>query len=179
MGKTILGSGGMGIGSIPSMGSDIDWKKLMMGGVTHEGNVDLLNPQQQQYLGSAMGGLSQLGQQQDPQQFQQMFQQSFVDPAQQQMQRQTIPGIKESFMGMDESGSSALNQALSQSATDLSTALGGQMMNQFNLGQNRQAHSLGMLGQMSGQQIVSPMIHEQEGVLGNIIDAIGRMLGGN
>ena len=152
--------------------------KTLMGSVTNEGNVDLLTESQQQYLGSAMGGLNQMGQQQDPQEFQSMFQKSFVDPAQQAMQRQVIPGIKEQFMGMEESGSSALNQALSQSATDLSTALGSQYMNQYNLGQNRQMQSLGTLGQMAGQRTFSPMIHEQEGILGNIIDALGRIGGG-
>lgn len=136
----------------------------MLGGVSHEGNVDLLNPQQQQYLSGAMQGT-------DPQQFQDMFQKSFVDPAQQTMQRQIIPGIKEQFMGMDESGSSALNQALAQSATDLSTNLGGQYMNQYNLAQGR-----GM--QAAGQQQFSPMIHEQQGILGDIIKAIGAMAGG-
>jgi len=152
--------------------------KTMLGGVTHEGNVDLLSPSQQQYLGSAMGGLSQMGQQQDPQQFQEMFQKSFVDPAQQQMQRQIIPGIKESFMGMDESGSSALNQALSQSATDLSTSLGSQQMNQYNLGQNRQMGALGQLGQMAGTKTFEPMIQQQQGLAGPLIGAAGQIGGG-
>jgi hypothetical protein len=136
----------------------------MLGGVSHEGNVDLLTPEQQKYLSGAMQGT-------DPKQFQEMFQKSFVDPAQQNMQRQIIPGIKEQFMGMDESGSSALNQALSQSATDLTTSLGSQYMNQYNLAQNR-----GM--QAAGQQQFSPMIHEQQGILGDIIKAIGAMAGG-
>jgi len=136
----------------------------MLGGATHEGNIDLLTGGQQDFLSGQMQG-------QDPGQFESMFQKSFVDPAQQQMQRQTIPGIKEQFMGMDETSSSALNQALSQSATDLNTSLGSQRMNQYNLGQNR-----GL--QAAGQSQFSPMIHEQEGILGNIIDAIGRILGG-
>ena len=138
--------------------------KTMMGGVTNEGNVDLLTEEQQKYLSGAMQGT-------DPKQFQEMFQKSFVDPAQQNMQRQIIPGIKEQFMGMDESGSSALNQALSQSATDLTTSLGSQYMNQYNLAQNR-----GM--QAAGQHQFSPMIHEQQGILGDIIKAIGAMAGG-
>ena len=148
----------------------------MMGG--YEQGPSMLTPEQQSYLSSAMGGLGQMGQQMDPAQFQQMFQQSFVDPAQQMMQRQIIPGIKEQFMGLDETGSSALNQALSQSATDLSTALGSQLMNQYNLGQNRQMQGYGLMGQLAGQRTYSPMIHEQEGILGNIIDAIGRLGGG-
>jgi len=135
----------------------------MLGGATHEGNVDLLTGQQQGFLSNQMQG-------QDPQQFEDMFQKSFVDPAQQQMQRQIIPGIKEQFMGMDETGSSALNQALSQSATDLSSSLGSQRMNQWNLGQNR-----GMSA--AGTKQFSPMIHEQQGILGDIIKAIGAIAG--
>jgi len=135
-----------------------------MGGVTRGENIDLLTPQQQSFLSQAMQG-------QDPQQFQEMFQKSFVDPAQQTMQRQIIPGIKEQFLGMDESGSSALNQALSQSATDLSGMLGSQLMNQYNLGQAR-----GL--QAAGQQQFSPMIHQQQGILGDIIKALGGIGGG-
>ena len=150
----------------------------MLGGVSHEGNVDLLSPDQKGFLTQSMEGLSSQSQQQDPQQFQDMFQKSFVDPAQQTMQRQIIPGIKEQFMGMDESGSSALNQALSQSATDLSSSLGSQQMNQYNLGQNRQMQAGGLLGQTAAQKQFSPMVHEQEGILGNIIDMIGRLGGG-
>lgn len=136
----------------------------MMGGVSHEGNIDLLTPQQQQFLGGQMQGA-------DPQQFEQMFQKSFIDPAQQAMQRQIIPGIKEQFMGMDESGSSALNQALAQSATDLSSSLGSQYMNQYNLAQGR-----GMTA--AGQTQFSPMIHEQQGILGDIIKALGSIIPG-
>ncbi|MFO7881203.1 MAG: hypothetical protein R6U52_01535 [Kosmotogaceae bacterium] len=93
------------------------------------------------------------------------------------MQRQIVPALKESYLG-EESGSSALNQALSQSATDLSSALGSQLMNQYNLGQQRQIGALGQMGQLAGQRTFSPMIHEQEGILGNIIDMLGRLGGG-
>lgn len=137
--------------------------KTLMGGVTNEGNAQLLTPQQQQYLSGAMQGT-------DPKQFEDMFQKSFVDPAQQNLQRQVIPGIKEQFMGQDESGSSALNQALSQSATDLTSSLGSQYMNQYNMAQGR-----GM--QAAGTQQFSPMIHEQQGILGDIIKMIGNLGG--
>ncbi len=151
--------------------------KTMMGGTSHQGNVDLLTPEQQSFLSQAMGGMGQMGQSMDPEQFQQMFQQSFVDPAQQMMQRQIIPGIKEQFLG-DESGSSALNQALSQSATDLSTALGSQMMNQYNIGQQRQMGALGQLGQMAGQRTFEPMMQQQQGILGPLIGMLGQLGGG-
>lgn len=149
--------------------------KTMMGGVSHEGNVNLLTPEQMSYLSQALQGASDMAQPMSPDQLQGLFQKSFVDPAQQMMQRQIIPGIKEQFMGLDESGSSALNQALSQSATDLSTALGSQLMNQYNLGQNRRLQSLGLMGQLSGQRTFMPMIHEQPGILGDIISALGNI----
>jgi len=110
----------------------------------------------------------------DPSQFQQMFQQSFVDPATQMLQRQIVPGIKEAYLG-DEKGSSALNQALAQSATDLSTALGSQLMNQYNIGQNRQIGALGNLGQLSGQQTF-PLL-QQQGLLGPLLGAAGNLGG--
>lgn len=150
--------------------------KTMMGGVSHEGNVNLLTPEQMGYLSQALQGTSDMSQPMSPEQLQGLFQKSFVDPAQQMMQRQIIPGIKEQFMGLDESGSSALNQALSQSATDLSTSLGSQLMNQYNLGQNRRLQSLGLMGQLSGQKTFTPMIHEQQGILGDIISALGQVM---
>jgi len=118
-----------------------------------------------------------MGQPMDMNQFNQMFQKSFVDPAQQTMQRQVIPGIKEQFMGMDESGSSALNQALSQSATDLSTSLGGQYMNQWNQQQGQQLQALGLTGQMAGQRTFDPMIQQTQGILGPLIGMLGQLGG--
>jgi len=149
--------------------------QTMLGGVENKGNLDLLTPEQQQYLSSAMSGLGQMGQEQSPEQFNQLFQKSFVDPAQQMMQRQIIPGIKEQFMGMDESGSSALNQALSQAATDLSSSLGSQLMNQYNIGQNRQLGALQGLGGLAGQKTFEPMIQQRQGILGPLIGALGQI----
>ena len=149
--------------------------KTMMGGVSHVGNVDLLTPEQKSFLTSAMGGLGQLGQPMSPEAFQQMFQKSFVDPSTQMMQRQIVPALKEAYLG-EESGSSALNQALAQSATDLSTALGGQLMNQYNLRQQRQIGAIGQMGQLAGQRTFEPMI-QQQGILGPLIGALGQMGG--
>lgn len=102
-----------------------------------------------------------------------MFQKSFVDPAQQALQRQIIPGIKEQFLGLDESGSSALNQALAQAATDVSTGLGTQYMNQYNQQQNNQLQALGLLGGLSGQRTFQPMIQQTQGILGPLIGSLG------
>jgi len=128
--------------------------------------------------GEVGGAFSQFLQPFDPEQFESMFQKSFVDPAQQVMQRQTIPGIKEQFMGMDESGSSALNQALAQSATDLSTSLGSQYMNQYNMGQGNLLQALQLMGGLTGQKTFEPMIQQRQGLAGPIIQAIGQAIGG-
>lgn len=150
--------------------------KTLMGGVSHQQNVDLLTPEQQNFLTSAMGGLQQMGQPTDPQQFQQMFQESFVDPATQMLQRQVIPALKEAYLG-EETGSSALNQALAQSATDISTNLGQQLMNQYNIGQQRQMGALGGLGGLAGQRTFQPMLQQQKGLAGPLIGLLGQLGG--
>ena len=156
--------------------------KTMMGGVKHEGNVDLLSQEQQGFLGSALspqtqqlsGQAFQQGlQPMDTDSYDKMFQKSFIDPAQQAMQRQIIPGIKEQFMGMDESGSSALNQALAQAATDVSTGLGSQYMNQYNTQQGQQQNLLQLLSGLSGQKTFEPMIHQSQGLLSSLMTGLG------
>jgi hypothetical protein len=100
-----------------------------------------------------------------------MFQQSFVNPSIQNLQRNVIPSLKESFLGQDESGSSSLNRALAQSATDLSTMLGSQQMNQYNqqIGQGLQA---------SGINQFMPLINQRQGLLPGSINAFSSALGG-
>lgn len=119
--------------------------------------------------------LGQFLQPYDPQQYDEMFQKSFVDPAQQQLQRQIIPGIKESMLGANESGSSALNQALSQAATDVSTALGSQYMNQFNQQNQNALQALGLMGGYAGQQQFQPYFQQRQGILGPLIGAGGQL----
>ena len=139
--------------------------RTLLGGIESEGNVDLLTPEQQNFLSSILGRSN------DPGQFNDMFQRSFVNPSLQTLQRQVIPGIKESFLGQDESGSSALNRALAQSATDLSTMLGSQQMNQYNqqIGQGLQA---------SGINQFKPLINQRQGLLPGAINALAAGLGG-
>ena len=106
------------------------------------------------------------------------YKKSFIEPAQQSLQRDIIPTIKENFLGLDESGSSSLNRALSQSATDLSSLLGQGMLGQYNqMGTNRLS-ALSGLGGLAGQQTFSPMISNQQGILGGLLGAGGRVLGG-
>lgn len=136
-----------------------------MNGISQEGSVDLLTPEQQNFLSSILGRSN------DPGQFGDMFQQSFVNPSLQTLQRQIIPGLKESFLGQDESGSSSLNRALAQSATDVSSMLGGQQMNQYNqqIGQGLQA---------SGINQFMPLINQRQGLLPAGINAFSSALGG-
>jgi len=148
--------------------------KTFTGGVSHEGNVSMLTPEQEALYSQ---GITQLGPQflqafgsflqpQNMEDYQDLFQQAYVDPAMQTLQRQILPGIQQQFADAGAGSSSALNQALAQSATDLSTQLGQQFGNFY---QQQQANQLGALGAFmpySTQQTFSPMIHEQQGLLG-------------
>lgn len=94
------------------------------------GQAELMTPEQQQFLKTlisglggqaqgALGGLLQ-GYSED------LFQQGVVDPAMRQYQQQILPALQERFVDANASSSSALNQALTQSAGDLSNVLAGQ-----------------------------------------------------
>jgi Chaperone of endosialidase len=159
--------------------------KTFMGGATHEGNVDLLTPEQKQFLSGILGpnagqasqAYGQMLQPYNPEQFQDFYQKSFIDPAQQVLQRQIIPGLKENFLGLDESGSSALNRALAQSATDVSTALGSGILGQYNQYQANRLSALSGLGGLAGSQTFQPMISQSQGILGPLIGAAGTVGG--
>jgi len=162
--------------------------KTWMGGSTHEGNIDLLTPQQQSYLSQGLNpqnaqaagqAYNQFLQPYNPEMFGELFQKSFVDPAQQQLQRNIIPTIKESFMGMDESGSGALNRALAQSATDVGTNLGSQYMNLYNQQAAQRMNALQQLGGMAGQKTFAPHLSQQQGLAGPLIQALGSIVGGS
>lgn len=156
--------------------------KVLMGNTSHEGNVSMLTPEQQQLFSQTIGQLgpdfmSSLGQFMQPQgvgDYQELFQQSYIDPAMQAMQTQILPQIQQRFTDANAGSSSALNQALSQSATDLSTALGSQF-GQFMQGQQQnQLNALGMFGNMANQQTFSPLIQQQQGLAGPLIGAAGK-----
>lgn len=131
-----------------------------------------MGPQQQQF---ASGAYSDLLQPYNQQGFGDLFQKSFIDPAQQALQRQIIPGIKEQFLGVDESGSGSLNRALAQSASDVSTGLGQQYMNFYNQQQANKLGALGQLGGLSGQRTFEPQIEQTQGILGPLIAALGQI----
>lgn len=151
-----------------------------MGGSENLGNVNLLTPEQSNYLSSSLspnGNYSEFLQPYDPQNFQDLFQKSFVEPAQQHLQRDIIPALKEGFLGLDESGSGALNRALAQSATDVSTGLGQQYMNFYNQQQANKLGALGQLGGMAGQHTFMPHINQIQGLLPGILNALAGLGG--
>lgn len=106
---------------------------------------------------------------QSPEAMQSLFQQSYVDPAMQVFEQQMIPGIQQRFVDAGAGSSSALNQALAQSAKDLSTNLGAQY-GQFQQGQ--QQLGLQAAGQLqpyaTGQQF-QPIYQQQQGLAGPLI----------
>lgn len=131
-----------------------------------------MGPQQQQLVSGAYSDFLQPYNQEG---FQDLFQKSFIDPAQQALQQQIIPGLKESFLGVDESGSGSLNRALAQSASDVSTGLGQQYMNFFQQQQAAKQGALGQLGGLAGQRTFEPHIEQLQGILGPIISALGQI----
>lgn len=154
---------------------------LLTGSTTHKDNISMLTPQQQQQMAGFMQNLgpqfqsamSQLMQPMDAQQQQDVFQKSYVEPAQQALQQQLIPGIKESFGGMNASSSSALNQALAQAATDVSTNIGTQYGNFLQNQNQNQLQALSMYAPLLSQQTFSPLIQEKQGIMGPLISAGG------
>ncbi len=142
--------------------------------------ANLLSPEQQKFLSEALGGEGQVGQAfgqfLQPQNYEDMFQKSVIDPAMQAHQQQVIPGLQQRFVDVGAGSSSALNQALSQSATDLSTSLGSKYMDFFQGQQQNTLGALGQLGGLAGQRTFEPQ--QQGGLLGPLIGALGSIFGG-
>jgi hypothetical protein len=148
-----------------------------MGGSEHVGNIDLLSPQQSNFLSQSLSGNNAYGEFLQPynqEAFGDLFQKSFIDPSLQALQRQIIPGLKESFLGLDESGSGSLNRALAQAASDVSTGLGKQYMNFYNQQQQNKLGALGQLGGLAGQRTFEPHIQQIQGILAPFISALGQ-----
>jgi hypothetical protein len=130
-----------------------------------------LGPQYQQ-------ALSQFMQPKGYEDYKGMFEEQYVKPAQQAYERSVLPSIQQRFVDTDAGSSSALNQALAQSASDLSTSLGTQF-GQFMQGQQQnQLQAMGQYNPLMTNQTFSPMLQEREGILGKLIEALGRVGGG-
>jgi hypothetical protein len=130
-----------------------------------------LGPEANQALMGLLGGM-------DPDKMQELFQTSFIDPAMQTYEQQVLPGIQQRFVDANAGSSSALNQALGQSANDLTTMLGSQM-GQFAQGQQQNSlQALGLGNQALGQKQFDPIIQQREGILGPLIGAAGQAAAG-
>src|SRR5690554_228732 len=157
--------------------------KTMMGRTEHKGNVSMLTPEQQQQFSSFLTGLGPQAQQTFQNFLQPMsqedmdavFQKSYVDPAMQAYQQKMIPAIQQSFADANAASSSALNQALAQSAGDLSTSLGSQYGQFFQNQQQQQLQALSQYLPLLTGQTFSPMISQQSGILGPLIGAGGQI----
>lgn len=160
--------------------------QTLLGGSERKENIDLLSPQQQNFLSGVLGQNAGLGanayseflQPSSPAGYEDIFQKSVVDPSLKALQQQIIPGIKEGFLGLDESGSGSLNRALAQAATDVSTNLGSQYLNFFNQQNQNKLGALGQLGGLTGLRTFEPHIEQKEGILGPLLGALGSIGGG-
>lgn len=120
---------------------------------------------------------SQMLQPYDPAQYEDVFTRAVVDPAMQQFQQRIIPSIQQSFVDVGAGSSSALNQALGQSAQDLSTSLGSQYLDFFRQQQANRMAALGQLGGLAGQQQFQPLVSQTGGILGPLLGLTGNLLG--
>jgi hypothetical protein len=154
-----------------------------MGGASQTGTANLLTPEQQQFLSSIYGSANPLAgnafaqflQPLDQQSMQDAFQKGVVDPSMKTFNQQIVPAIQQRFVDANAGSSSALNQALSQSAQDLSTSLGGQYLNFMQGQQGNTLNALGQLGNLTGQRAFSPIVTQQAGVLGPLLGALGQL----
>ncbi len=141
--------------------------------------TDFLNQVLQGQGPQAGAAYQQFLQPYDPSQFQDLFQQAFIDPAMQVYEQQALPAIQQRFVDANAGSSSALNQALGQSAKDLSTALGSQMGQFYQGQQSNQLQALQLLNQLLGQRQFEPSLSTQQkgGLFEPLMGGIERLSG--
>jgi hypothetical protein len=135
-----------------------------------------MSPEQQQFLNSLITGLGPMATQAYPNLLQgyseDLYQTGIVDPSLKQYQNQILPSIQQRFVDANAGSSSALNQALTQSAGDLSNVLAGQ---KINLQQSMSQQQLGALGQILGllnNRQFDPIVQgPQSGLLKDLVGA--------
>ena len=159
--------------------------QALMGGTTRGEDINLLNDQQMGFLNSILSGATPGAAQaiqglinpetQGPQSEQ--FQKSVIDPALLYFNKEVSPAIKQQFLGGEEFDSSALNQALGQAATDLSTSMGSQYSNHLQQQKMNQLQGLNLAGGLSGQRTFEPFMQQQQGLAGPLISAAGTIGG--
>jgi hypothetical protein len=201
-------------------------KSTMGGSVEHTGNVELLTKDQKKFLSGILGSSSKgaakaykdllkrpdepnLKKMLDPSRnvYERLmsegddmsaFKTGVVDPMMMNYNQQVLPGLQQRFVDQNAGSSSALNQALAQSAGDLTTQMGSLYLpfkqNQQNMLLNAaqgnasltnpymdmyktqfggRLSALSGLGGLAGQQTFTPMIHQTEGIAGPLINAAG------
>lgn len=109
------------------------------------------------------------------------YQKGLVNPSIQTYQEQILPSIQERFIDANAGSSSALNQALAKSATDLNSGLSGQLAGLLYQGQQQSSQNqLGALNQilsLLGQRTYEPIVQgPQTGLLKDVIGG-GAQLG--
>jgi len=145
----------------------------------------MLTPEQQQQLSGMLQGLgpqametfNQFLQPMGQEQMDDIFQKSYVDPAMQSYEQQVLPAIQQRFADANAGSSSALNQALGQSAQDLSTSLGSQYGQFFQNQQGMQQNALNQYLPLMTGQTFSPLISQSSGILGPLVGAAGQAAG--
>lgn len=153
------------------------------------GSVDLMTPQQQSFLNSILGttqpqtgqALQSLLGEFDPNQLNDFYQKGLVNPTIRTYNEQVLPAIQQRFGDLNAGSSSALNQALAQSATNISQGLSGQLSGLLYQGQQQgNANQLSALSQilsLLGQRNFSPIIQSPtQGLIGPLIGAGGSAL---
>lgn len=106
----------------------------------------------------------------DPSQYNQYFQQGVADPAMKQYNEQILPSIKSKYHSPHGIYGSALNQAINQSASDLSGNLNSLRANY--LGQSQQQHGAGQLQHVLQQlSLAQAPMNQQAGLVNSVLGA--------
>jgi len=103
-----------------------------------------------------------------------MFQSSVVDPAMKTYEQQMLPGLQQRFVDANASSSSALNQALAQSAGDMSGLLAGQRLDLQQAAAQRQQGALSGLVGLAGGKTMEPIVQgPKPSLLGGLLQGAG------
>lgn len=110
------------------------------------------------------------------------YQKGLVDPSIRTYNEEILPSIQQRFVDANAGSSSALNQALAKSATDLSSGLSGQLSGLLYQGQQQGSQNqIGALNQilsLLGQRTFDPLVQgPQTGLLKDIIGTAGQLGG--
>lgn len=105
-----------------------------------------------------------------------LFQKGVVEPSMRNYEQQTLPAIQQRFIDANAGSSSALNQALVQSAGDLENTLAGQRLQlQQNASQNQLEALRQMLG-LSTTNTFDPIVQgPQGGLVKDILQAVAQI----